>query len=329
MNILITGGAGFLGTQLARCLLAQGELCGQAIESLVLADRVEQADPAVGNDRRVTTHTGDLLDSLGLLFESPFDPYDAVFHLAAAVSGECEEDFSLGLRANLQTTEQLLAKLREQTETHGLVARFFFASSVAVFGSEPGLPLPAVVTDSTLPVPQSSYGAQKFICEQLVADYTRKGYIDGRVARLMTVSVRPGRPNGAASSFLSGMVREPLSGESSVCPVAPETEVALASPANTIKGILTVMQASREALGGRTALNLPALTVSVAQMRQALIDLAGEQTAELIHFEPDERIARIVGGWPARFDATRAAQLGLTADASYDAVIQQYIDSLA
>jgi len=329
MNILITGGSGFLGTQLARRLLAQGELCGRPIESLVLADCVEQADPAVGNDIRVTTQTGDLLESLPLLFESPFAPYDAVFHLAAAVSGECEEDFSLGLRANLLTTEQLLARLRDQAQTDGRVARFFFASSVAVFGSEPGLPLPPVVTDSTLPVPQSSYGSQKFICEQLVADYTRKGYIDGRVARLMTVSVRPGRPNGAASSFLSGMVREPLAGEPSICPVAPETEVALASPANTIHGILTVMQASREALGGRTAVNLPALTVSVAQMRQALIDVAGEETAELIRFEPDERIAQIVGGWPARFDAARARQLGLSADVSYDDVIEQYIDSLA
>ncbi len=329
MNILITGGSGFLGTHLARRLLAQGELCGRPIESVVLADRMEQADPAVGNDIRVTTQTGDLLESLPLLFESPFKPYDAVFHLAAAVSGECEEDFSLGLRANLLTTEQLLAKLHAQAETHGRAARFFFASSVAVFGSEPSLPLPAVITDSTLPIPQSSYGIQKFICEQLVADYTRKGFIDGRVARLMTVSVRPGRPNGAASGFLSGMVREPLAGEPCICPVPPETEVALASPANTIHGILTVMQASRDALGGRTAVNLPALTVSVEQMRQALIDVAGEQTAELIRFEPDERIVQIVGGWPARFDAARARQLGLSADLSYDDVIHQYIDSLA
>lgn len=329
MNILITGGAGFLGTHLARTLLARGELCGSTLTSLVLTDRVEQADPAVGNDSRVTTHTGDLLDSLPTLFEPPFDAYDAVFHLAAAVSAECEEDFSLGMRANLATTEQLLARISDQGQQRGLVPRVFFASSVAVFGSEPDIPLPHIVTDSTLPLPQSSYGTQKFICEQLVADYTRKGFIDGRVARLMTVSIRPGRPNGAASSFLSGIVREPLAGEPCVCPVSPETEVALASPENTIHGILTVMQASRDELGGRTAVNLPALTVSVAQMQQALIDVAGDETAQLIRFEPDENIARIVGGWPARFESARAARLGLIPDASYDDIIQQYINALA
>lgn len=329
MNILITGGAGFLGTYLAHALLARGELCGQPVVSLVLTDRVEQADPALGNDSRVTTHTGDLLDSLSTLFEPPFYPFDAVFHLAAAVSAECEADFSLGLRANLATTEQLLARLCDQAQQQRVVARFFFASSVAVYGSEADLPLPDVVTDGTLPVPQSSYGIQKFICEQLVADYSRKGFIDGRVARLMTVSVRPGRPNGAASSFLSGIIREPLAGEPSICPVDPETEVALASPDNTIRGILTVMQATREALGGRTAVNLPALTVSVAQMQQALIDVAGKETAQLIHFEPNENIIRVVGGWPARFESDRAVRLGLAADASYDDVIQQYINALA
>jgi len=329
MNILITGGAGFLGSKLAKTLLANGELSGRPIESLVLTDRVEQGDPAISSDPRVSTHSGDLLDSLSVLFDTPFYPFDAVFHLASAVSGECEADFSLGLRANLATTEHLLAFLRRQAEQQGVVAQLFFASSVAVFGADTGIPMPAIITDSTLPVPQSSYGIHKFVCEQLIADYTRKGLIDGRVARLMTVSVRPGRPNGAASSFLSGIIREPLAGEKAVCPVHPETRVALASPDNTIKGMLAVMQASRENLQGRTAINLPALTVSIAQMRQALVDIAGTQTADLIRFEPDDAIARIVGGWPAQFDCARAQALGLTPDMSYDDVIQQYIESLA
>lgn len=329
MNILITGGAGFLGSKLATTLLAAGELSGRPIDSLVLTDRVEQGDPAIGNDPRVTTHTGDLLQTLPVLFETPFYPFDAVFHLASAVSGECEADFGLGLRANLATTEHLLEHLRQQVVQHGTVASLFFASSVAVFGADAGVPMPTVITDSTLPVPQSSYGTHKFMCEQLIADYTRKGLIDGRLARLMTVSVRPGRPNGAASSFLSGMIREPLAAEEAICPVHPDTRVALASPDNTIQGILTVMQASRDSLQGRTAINLPALTVSVAQMRQALLDIAGTETADLIRFEPNDAIARIVGGWPAQFECARANALGLTADASFDDVIQQYLDSLS
>ncbi len=329
MNILITGGAGFLGSKLAKTLLDAGSLSNRPIGSLVLTDRVEQGDPAISSDPRVTTHTGDLLETLPVLFDTPFYPFDAVFHLASAVSGECEADFSLGLRANLATTEHLLEYLRRQAEQQGIVAQLFFASSVAVFGGDAGVPMPAIITDGTLAVPQSSYGIHKFICEQLIADYTRKGFIDGRAARLMTVSVRPGRPNGAASSFLSGMIREPLAGEPAVCPVHPQTQVALSSPDNTTKGILTVMQASRENLQGRTAINLPALTVSIAQMQQALIDIAGTATADLIRVEPDDTIARIVGGWPSRFECERAAALGLTPDPSYDSVIQQYIDSLA
>jgi len=327
MKILITGGAGFLGTRLAKALLAQGQLSGQSIQSLMLTDRVAQADPAICGDARVTQHTGDLLDSLAALFES--HSFDAVFHLASAVSGECEADFSLGLRANLATTERLLEHLRMQADLSGHAPGLFFASSVAVFGQDAGLPMPALITDTTLPVPQSSYGIHKFVCEQLIADYTRKGFIDGRVARLMTVSVRPGRPNGAASSFLSGIIREPLAGQSAICPVDPSTMVALASPENTIAGILAVVQAPRDALQGRTAINLPALTVSISQMRQALRDVAGEETANLIRFEHNEAIARIVGGWPAHFDCARTHALGLKADTSFDAIIQQYLDSLA
>ncbi|MBI3146511.1 MAG: SDR family oxidoreductase [Pseudogulbenkiania sp.] len=316
MKLLITGGAGFLGARLARTLLARGELAGRTIERLVLADLVPAPDE-LRADPRVEVRLGTVLELAGSLNGERFD---GVFHLASAVSSECEADFELGLRSNLDSTRVLLDALRAA----GNAPRLVFSSSVAVFGSDPPLPLPAVVRDDTLPTPQSSYGVQKFICEQLVADYTRKGFIDGRVARLMTVSVRPGRPNGAASSFLSGIIREPLAGQEAICPVSPDTEVALASPANTIAGLIAVFEASREAFGGRTALNLPALTVRVQDMLDALESVGGSQARALVRFEPDETIARIVGSWPARFESPRGARLGLKADADFRSIVEQY-----
>lgn len=321
MNILITGGAGFLGTRLARRLLQRGSLCGQPIDTLTLADLHPVADPGLLADPRVKCDAGDLLERLDSLMAGN---YDAVFHLASAVSGECEADFALGLRSNLEATRRLLEALRAQQARTGQAPLFFFASSVAVYGGDEAVPLPPVVRDDTLPTPQSSYGIQKFICEQLVADYTRKGYIDGRAARLMTVSVRPGRPNGAASGFLSGIVREPLAGIDAICPVDPSTAVALASPDTTIAGILRVVEASRDEFGGRTALNLPALSVTVAEMLQALERSAGKAVAARVTVKPDAAVARIVGGWPSRFESERARRLGLQADASFDAVIAQF-----
>jgi len=325
MNVLITGGAGFLGTRLARTLLARGHLAGRPIAHLLLADLAAPSDPTLLADARLQVHQGDLrlaLDVPATLFGTPLD---AVFHLAAAVSAECEADFALGLRANLRTTRALLEACRAQVvDRGGPPVRLVFASSVAVYGNDPGLALPARVDETTLPTPQSSYGIQKFICEQLIADYTRKGYLDGRSARLMTVVVRPGRPNGAASGFLSSLIREPLAGLPAVCPVAPETEVALASPAATIAGLLAVYEAERPALGGRIALNLPALTVSVGGMLEALAAVAGAAALARVSFVPDAAIARIVGGWPARFDNARARALGLAPDADFAAVVRQY-----
>ena len=323
MKLLITGGAGFLGARLARELLRRGHLCGQRIDRLLLADRVETRDPVLHGDARVRMQVGDLLGQISALKAE--QPFDSVFHLASAVSVECEADFDLGLRSNLDTTRALLDVCRAQSAQGGPVPLFVFSSSVAVYGSDPALSLPAVVDDRTLPTPQSSYGIHKFVCEQLVADYTRKGYIDGRAARLMTVAVRPGRPNGAASSFLSSIVREPLAGEAAVCPVAPDTAVALASPTTTIAGLLAVAEASREAFGGRTALNLPALTVTVLQMLDALREVGGDEAVRLVRFEPDATVARIVGGWPARFDSPRARQLGLSPDSDFLSVVRQYV----
>lgn len=321
MRLLITGGAGFLGSRLARTLLQRGELAGERIDEVVLADLAAPADASLRDDPRVQTQAGDLLGQLGTLMSEPFD---AVFHLASAVSGECESNFDLGLRSNLDTTRALLDACRAQAVA-GHVPRFVFSSSVAVFGSDAAVAMPPCIEDHTLPTPQSSYGIHKFICEQLIADYTRKGYIDGRAARLMTVSVRPGRPNGAASSFLSGIVREPLGGQPAVCPVNPDTAVALSSPATTIAGLIAVAEASRDAFGGRTALNLPALTVTVREMLDALRAVGGNEALDLVRFEPDANIARIVGSWPSRFSSARAARLGLNADGDFRSVVLQYV----
>lgn len=317
MKLLITGGAGFLGARLARELLKRGRLDGQPIDSLILADMAPPPADLLA-DARVQVRTGALLAQAAALGAEGFD---GVFHLASAVSAECEVDFELGLSSNLDTTRALLDALR----IRGNAPRLVFASSVAVFGSDVALPLPAVVRDDTLPTPQSSYGIHKFICEQLIADYTRKGFIDGRAARLMTVSVRPGRPNGAASGFLSGIVREPLAGLDAICPVAPETTIALASPARTVEGLIAVYEASRADFGGRTALNLPALTVTVRQMLDALAEVAGPEALGRVRFQPDESVARLVGGWPARFESLRVARLGLAADRDFLSIVRQYL----
>lgn len=317
MRVVITGGAGFVGHKLAETLVERGTLRGQAVDDLVLADLVARADDPLAD--RSTTVTGDLLDTSDELFA---EPVDVLVHLAAAVSGACEADFDLGMRANLDTTRALLERARQQTE-QGTKPIVLFSSSVAVFGPDPSLPLPAVVSEATLPTPQSSYGIQKFCCEQLVADHTRKGHLDGRIARLMTVAIRPGKPNAAASGFLSGIVREPLAGVEAVCPVSPDLEVALASPDKTIEGLLTVLEA--EQWPRRIALNLPALTVRVSEMLDTLRRVAGDEVADRVNVAPDPAIETIVGSWPSRFDNAEAAALGLHPDPDFESVVRQYM----
>ena len=244
-----------------------------------------------------------------------------VFHLAAAVSGECEADFDLGMRSNIDATRALL----EVCRAAGTCPTVVFASSLAVFGNSAAQPLPAVIDDRTLPTPQNSYGIQKFIGEQLVADYGRKGFVCARNVRLMTVSVRPGKPNGAASSFLSGMIREPLAGVRAVCPVPPETAVALSSPARTIDGLIRAAETSDAQWGARTAVNLPALTTTVSAMASALEKLAGRSATDLIDWTPDPAIANIVTSWPAVIDAGRARALGLLPDPDIESIVASYI----
>ncbi len=325
MKLLITGGAGFLGTRLAQALLARGTLDGRPIERLVLADMVAPRESLLA-DARVQARVGPLLSQCEALRDEPFD---GVFHLASAVSGECEADFDLGLRSNLDSTRALLDALRHRQSQVGAPTRLVFASSVAVFGPDPAYPWTGLVADHTLPTPQTSYGTHKLICEQLIADYTRKGYLDGRAARLMTVTVRPGRPNGAASSFFSGIIREPLAGLPSALPVDPTVSHPVSSPKRTVDGLIAVFEASREAFVGRTALNLPALNVTVQQMLDALEAVAGLAVRARVTLQRDERIAGIVANWPTGATGVRAAALGLAPETGFEGIIRQYIADCA
>ena len=323
MHVVVTGGAGFLGSRLAGELLAAGSLRvaggeDRPLDRLTLVDRAP-LPPDLAADERVTAVRGDLAELMGneAAARDTLNDAEVIFHLAAAVSAECEADFDLGLRANLQATQALLASCRALGTSPVVV----FASSVAVFGA----PAEQVITDDTWPTPQTSYGTQKVICEYLLADYSRKGFLNGRAVRLMTVSVRPGRPNAAASGFLSGIVREPLAGQRAVCPVDPATEVALASPAKAVAALLCAATASDQAWGGRAALTMPALTLTVADMAAALTRVAGPQASAMIDWAPDPAVARMFATWPARIRADRAARLGLTPDPDYDSVIRMHL----
>jgi len=326
MKILITGGCGFLGTRLAKTLLQHDKLSvsGQApqtIHQIILTDLVSPGAD-FQSDHRIQFIGGNLRTLLaeGKLFTKEID---LVFHLAAAVSAECEADFDLGMSSNLDTTLELLQACRRSDCRPSVV----FASSVAVFGSRPGESWSdTVIDDDTLPTPQSSYGIQKFIGEQLMADFGRKGFIRARSVRLMTVSVRPGRPNGAASGFLSGMIREPLSGLRARVPVDPATPVALASPARTIEGLILAAQTSDDHWGALTAMNLPSLRVTVGEMAQTLQRLGGAEAFHRLDWVIDPAIARVVKSWPGQIACARAARLGLVPDSSFDAIVQQYID---
>jgi D-erythronate 2-dehydrogenase len=327
VHVVVTGGAGFLGSRLARDLLTAGSLpvAGRAarpVSRLTLLDRVP-VPPDLAADRRVRAIRGELGDVLDPASAGPeiLGGAEVIFHLAAAVSGECEADFDLGLRANLRATESLLASCRALGTSPVVV----FSSSVAVFGSSAGQPLPAVITDHTRPNPQTSYGTQKVIGEYLLADYTRKGFLNGRAIRLMTVSVRPGRPNAAASGFLSGIIREPLAGQRAVCPVEEGTEVALASPARAIAALCCAATSSDQAWGDRAAVTMPALTVTVSGMVAALTRIAGPQASALIDWIPDPAVARMFATWPARIRADRAARLGLAPDPDFDSVIRMHL----
>ncbi len=319
MEVLITGGAGFLGLKLTRALLARGTLAAadgtqQSITRIVLLDRAA----AHGfDDARVTCVEGDVADA-AVIAAALTPSTSSVFHLAAVVSGEAEADFDLGMRINLDATRVLL----EQARRNGNVPRVVFTSSVAVFGGE----LPAQVLDSTAPTPQGSYGAQKVMGELLVHDYSRKGYIDGRSIRLPTITVRPGKANKAASSFASGIIREPLNGIDTICPVPPPTKVWAMSPRSAVANLVQAHEVRAADLGNGGAINLPGLATTAGEMVAALARVAGEEVARRVSWQEDKAISRLVGSWPGSFVTPRAERLGFVRDASFDDVVRAYID---
>jgi nucleoside-diphosphate-sugar epimerase len=319
MKVVITGGAGFLGQRLAKALLGRGALAGpdgrvQPIDRLLLVDIVPSG---LAEDPRVRSVTGDMADR-ALLDEVVDSDTISVFHLAAVVSGQAEADFDLGMRVNFDGTRLLL----ETCRSRGHRPRVVFASSCAVYGGE----LPEVLPESTALTPQSSYGTQKAMGELLLNDYSRRGFVDGRALRLPTISVRPGKPNAALSSFASGIIREPLNGEASVCPVPPDTRVWLLSPGSVIECFIKAHDIEGGALGANRSLILPGMTVSVREMLASLERVAGPAVAGLVRFEPDARVEKIVNSWPVALDASRALRLGFPADHSFDDIIRSYLE---
>jgi D-erythronate 2-dehydrogenase len=319
MRIVITGGAGFLGARLARALLARGTLTdsrGQAqpLREIVLVDVVAAAG---FDDPRVRVVAGDIADRA--VVDAAVTPDTAsVFHLAAVVSGQAEAEFDTGMRVNLDATRHLLERCRQLREP----PKFVFTSSIAVFGGA----LPDPVPDDAALTPQSSYGTQKAIGELLVHDLSRKGMIDGRSLRLPTITVRPGRPNKAASSFASGIIREPLAGERAVCPVSPQTRMWVSSPRAAIDNLVVGHEAPATAFTTRRSISVPGVSVSVGDMAAALRRVAGDAVADRIDWQPDPAIDRIVTTWPAAFAATLGRSLGMRADRDFDAIVAAYVD---
>ena len=317
---VITGGAGFIGQRLAKRILALGKLMNSAgqeceVTRLVLND-VEEPIDSLPEDDRLEFLVGDFGESTVL--QRLITPDTAVvFHLAAVVSGGAEEDFELGMRVNLRATECLLESLR-MLET---CPRFVFASSVAAYGGD----LPDVILDSTSLAPQTSYGCQKAITEFLINDYSRRGFLDGRALRLPTIVVRPGKPNKAASSFASAIIREPLQGETCVCPVPPETGVWVLSPQQVVESFIHAERLAAELWGDQRALALPGLTTTVSEMIEALELVGGPEAVARIEWKPDPEVLRIVHSWPVRFQPTRALEMGFQPDASISDCIKGFV----
>jgi nucleoside-diphosphate-sugar epimerase len=306
MHVVITGGAGFIGKKLAKALLERGALATgagrQAIEKLTLFDVVEAE--GVADDRRLATVAGDITD-LAEVHGVIRDSVDGVFHLAAIVSANAEEDFDLGVRVNLEGTRNVLEACRALPQP----ARLVFASSVAVYGGD----MPEVLDDGTILTPQTSYGTQKAIG-------------DGRALRLPTIVVRPGKPNKAASTFASSIIREPLAGEDAICPVARDAAMYVLSPRRVVAALIRAFELPPGAFGMTRMLTLPGITVSIGEMADALAAVAGERVARRVRWEPDPVIQKIVAGWPAAFDARRARAMGFEADPDFASIIRAHIE---
>lgn len=319
MKILVIGAAGMIGRKLVAALLGAGQVDGRDIAELALADIIEPEAPQA--KLPISTHAIDLSDSQAagkLIAGRP----DLIFHLAAIVSGEAEADFEKGYRINLDGTRHLLEAIRLAGQQAPYMPRLVFTSSIAVFGE----PLPAEIPDAFPLTPLTSYGTQKAIGELLLADYSRRGLVDGIGIRLPTIVVRPGKPNKAASGFFSGILREPLSGLEAVLPVETSVRHWFASPRAAVGFLLHAAGLDTSGLGQRRSLTMPGLAATVGDEIDALRRVAGEKAVQRIRHEPDPVVARIVAGWPQAFTTRRAEELGFVADRSFDEIIRFHIE---
>ena len=317
MRTLIIGAAGMIGRKLTDRLARDGRLAGEAIDHLVLVDLVAPDPPKLlGSVDTIATDISQPGAAEMLIAGRP----EVIYHLAAIVSGEAEADFDKGYRINLDATRALLEAIRHAGG--GYRPKLVFTSSVAVFGA----PFPEAVTDDFHLTPLTSYGTQKAIGELLLADYTRRGILDGVGIRLPTICVRPGVPNKAASGFFSSIIREPLAGQEAILPVADSVRHSHASPRAAVGFLVHAAGLTREQLGSRINLTMPGVSCTVADQISALSRVAGDEVASRIRREPDPTIMRIVDGWPQRIDARRALALGFRAEASFDEIVRIHID---
>jgi nucleoside-diphosphate-sugar epimerase len=316
MHILVTGAAGMIGRKLTARLVRDGQLNGQKIDRLALIDVVTPEKPG-GFTGAVELSASDLSSPVVAAKAVAGKP-DVIFHLAGVVSGEAETDFEKGYCVNLDGTRALLEAIRAAEYKPKVV----FTSSIAVFGA----PFPSSIPDDFHLTPLTSYGTQKAICELLLADYTRRGFLDGVGIRLPTICVRPGKPNKAASGFFSGIIREPLAGQEALLPVAETVRHTHASPRAAVGFLLHAAGLTRQQLGGRINLSMPGVSCTVGEQIEALRRVAGSKVAARIRREPDELVQRIVSGWAERLDAGRARDLGFKAEDSFDDIVRAHIE---
>ena len=318
MRVLIIGGAGMVGRKLAEAITRDGHLGGREVDALHLADVVEPRSPP---GMEATLSVADLSEP-GTAERLVADRPDVVFHLAAIVSGEAERDFAKGYRINLDGTRMLLDAIHALHQEDGYRPRVVFTSSIAVFGR----PFPDVIPDEFNLTPLTSYGAQKAMGELMLADHTRKGHMDGVSIRLPTICVRPGKPNAAASSFFSGILREPINGEEAVLPVSEEVRHWFASPRSAVGFLAHAASLPMEEIGPHASLDMPGLSATVGEEIEALRRVVGEDAARLIRRERDPEIEAIVSGWPQAFEARRARALGFAAETSMDEIVRIYLE---
>src|SRR3954451_11288953 len=318
MRILVIGAAGMLGGKLVERLVRDGCLGSERISQLTLVDLVV-AEPS-GDPGFVVQSTVADLGEPGVAASIVAGRPDVIFHLAAVVSGEAEDDLEKGYRVNLDATRMLLDAIRACDE--GYRPRVVYSSSIAVFGP----PLPQVIGDDHGVTPATSYGTQKAMIELLLSDHARRGFVDGIAVRLPTICVRPGAPNLAASGFFSSIIREPLNGQDAVLPVSPDVRHWFASPRAAIGFLLHAAPLDSASLGDRRFLTMPGVSATVAEAIEALRRVAGDEAVRRVHREPDERIARIVEGWPRAFESRRAQALGFAAEADFDEIVRVYVE---